>query len=99
MAAALHLWATRIATLSGGSRPPPPRASPTRAPAWSVRWIGLASGELRREAMVSTRHYMIYGYSDFDVPPGIAPPVDVTPPGFPPVTPAVPSLATPVMTR
>jgi hypothetical protein len=65
----------------------PPRASPSRAPAWFAWWIGLASGELRREAMVSTRHYMVYGYSDFDVPLGIARPVNDRASAVTPATP------------
>jgi len=74
----------------------PPRTSPSRAPAWFAWWIGLASGELRREAMVSTRQYMVYGYSDFDAPLGIAPPDDVSAAPVTPATPAAPSMATPV---
>jgi hypothetical protein len=66
----------------------PPRTSPSRAPAWFAWWIGLASGEVRREAMVSTRHYMVYGYSDFDAPLEIAPPIDVPVPQVTPATPA-----------
>jgi hypothetical protein len=54
----------------------PPRTTPSRTPAWFAWWIGLASGEVRREAMVSTRHYMVYGYSDFDAPLDIIPPDD-----------------------
>jgi methionine-rich copper-binding protein CopC len=73
----------------------PPRASPSRAPAWFAWWIGLASGELRREAMVSTRHYMVYGYTDFDAPLGITPPVNVTAPSVTLATPASTSVATP----
>ena len=73
----------------------PPRSSPSRAPAWFTWWIGLASGEVRREVMVSTRHYMVYGYSDFDAPLGITPPVDVMAPAVIPATPASPLLATP----
>jgi methionine-rich copper-binding protein CopC len=73
----------------------PPRASPSRAPAWLAWWIGLASGELRREAMVSTRHYMVYGYSDFDAPTGIVPPVDDRTPAVTPATPTSTSGATP----
>ena len=73
----------------------PPRTSPSRAPTWFAWWIGLASGEVRREAMVSTRHYMVYGYSDFDAPLGITPPVDVTAPAATPATPAATSMATP----
>ena len=77
----------------------PPRANPSRAPAWIAWWIGLASGELRREAMVSTRHYMVYGYSDFDVPPDITAPVDDTAPAVPPATPVSTAMATPASTQ
>jgi len=77
----------------------PPRANPSRAPAWFAWWIGLASGELRREAMVSTRHYMVYGYSDFDVPPDITAPVDDTAPAVPPATPVSTAMATPASTQ
>jgi methionine-rich copper-binding protein CopC len=73
----------------------PPRTSPSRAPAWFAWWVGLASGEVRREAMVSTRHYMVYGYSDFDAPLGIAPPVDVTQPAVTSATPMSTPVATP----
>ena len=58
----------------------PPRTNPSRAPAWYAWWIGLASGEVRREAMVSTRHYMVYEYSDFDATLGITPPAVVSTP-------------------
>ena len=77
----------------------PPRINPSRAPAWFAWWIGLASGEVRREAMVSTRHYMVYGYSDFDAPLGITPPVDVTAPSVTPATPTAPPVATPATTQ
>jgi copper transport protein len=53
----------------------PPRADLSRAPAWRAWWIGLASGEVRREATVSTRDYMDRGFSDFDAPLEIQPPV------------------------
>jgi hypothetical protein len=72
----------------------PPRTTPSRTPAWFAWWIGLASGEVRREAMVSTRHYMVYGYSDFDAPLDIIPPDDALPTGIP-VTAATPRPATP----
>jgi copper transport protein len=76
----------------------PSRTSPSRAPAWFAWWIGLASGEVRREAMVSTRHYMVYSYSDFDAPLGITPPVDVAAPTVISATPASASMATPAPT-
>jgi hypothetical protein len=65
----------------------PPREDPSRAVAWFAWWIGLASGEVRREAMVSDRHYMVYGYSDFDASLGIAPPVAATAPAATPAQP------------
>ena len=76
----------------------PPRANPSRAPAWFAWWIGLASGELRREAMVSTRHYMVYSYSDFNAPPGITPPVNVLAPAVTAATPVSTAVATPAIT-
>lgn len=77
----------------------PPRARPSRAPAWFAWWIGLASGELRHEAMVSTRHYMVYSYSDFDVAPGITPPIVVTASTITPATPVSTHRATPADAR
>ena len=77
----------------------PPRASPSRAPAWFAWWIGLASGELRREAMVSTQHYMVYGFSDFDAPLEITPPIDRPAPPVAPATPPTPAVATPAAIR
>jgi hypothetical protein len=65
----------------------PPAERPSRAAAWFAWWIGLASGEVRREAMVSTRHYMVYEYSDFDAPLDIAPPVAASPATTPAATP------------
>jgi copper transport protein len=65
----------------------PPREDPSRAVAWFAWWIGLASGEVLREAMVSDRHYMVYGYSDFDASLGIAPPVAATAPAATPTQP------------
>jgi hypothetical protein len=73
----------------------PPRTNPSRAPAWFAWWIGLASGEVRREAMVSTRHYMVYGYNDFDAPLEITPPRDVPAPAVAPGTPITRPVATP----
>jgi hypothetical protein len=77
----------------------PPRTSPSRAPAWFVWWIGLASGEVRREAMVSTRHYMVYGYSDFDAPLGITAPTDIAAATAAPATPVPTSIAKPATTQ
>jgi hypothetical protein len=77
----------------------PPRASPTRAPTWFAWWIGLASGELRREAMVSTRHYMVYSYSNFDAPLGITLPVDVSESAVLSATPISTPVVTPATTQ
>jgi hypothetical protein len=77
----------------------PPRTSPSRAPAWFAWWIGIASGEVRREAMVSTRHYVVYGYRDFDAPLGITPPIDVSAPVVTRATPVSTSVATPASTQ
>jgi hypothetical protein len=51
-----------------------PRSNPSRAPAWFAWWIGLASGEVRQEAMISTRRYLVTRFSGFDAPLDIAPP-------------------------
>jgi putative copper export protein/methionine-rich copper-binding protein CopC len=53
----------------------PSRSNPTREPAWYAWWVGLASGQVRREAMISTRHYMVTEYRDFNAPLTIEPPV------------------------
>jgi methionine-rich copper-binding protein CopC len=71
----------------------PPRQNPSRAPAWFAWWVGLASGEVRQEAMISTRHYEVSRFSDFDAPLGITPPV--APPAARPSRPASPPAATP----
>jgi hypothetical protein len=48
---------------------------PARAPAWFAWWVGLASGQVRREAMISTRQYTVSEYRDFNAELGIEPPV------------------------
>ncbi len=73
----------------------PPRDNPARAPTWYAWWIGLASGEVRREAMVSNRHYMVYEYRDFDAAFEIAPPITPAPAATPAQRVATPA-ATPV---
>ncbi|MFM9106784.1 MAG: copper resistance protein CopC [Chloroflexota bacterium] len=62
-----------------------PRSQRT-APAWYAWWVGEETGRIRREAMVSQRHYMIYTFADFDQPLGITPPAERT--GPPAGTPA-----------
>lgn len=46
-----------------------------REPAWYAWWIGLASGQVRRETIVSTREYVVTEYRDFNAELGIAPPL------------------------
>jgi len=48
--------------------------------AWYAWWVGEESGQVRQEAMVSRRHYMIYRYNDFDAPLSIEPPANAATP-------------------
>jgi copper transport protein len=50
-------------------------AAPKRVVAWYVWWVGTETGLVRRDAMISRRHYMINSFSDFDAPLPIVPPV------------------------
>lgn len=52
----------------------PERATPYRSPAWYAWWVGLESGQVRREAMVSRNHYMLNAFRAFDEPLPITPP-------------------------
>ncbi|MGI9253841.1 MAG: copper resistance CopC family protein, partial [Thermomicrobiales bacterium] len=40
--------------------------SPRTAPAWYAWWVGMDTGRIRRETMVSQRHYMVYTFADFN---------------------------------
>lgn len=42
--------------------------------AWFAWWVGTESGQVRREAMVSSKHYMLNDFSDFDAPMLLLPP-------------------------
>jgi hypothetical protein len=53
----------------------PARGDSGRGSAWYAWWVGLASGQVRREAMVSTREYAVTEFRDFDAPLDIQPPV------------------------
>lgn len=67
-------------------------AATRRAVAWYVWWVGVESGQLRREIMVSRSHYMLSEFRDFDAPFTITAPVtdlDATPATTPIATPAV----------
>ena len=48
--------------------------------AWYVWWVGLDSGRVHREMMISQSHYMLSEFSDFDEPLPITPPI-ATPDG------------------
>lgn len=49
-------------------------AAPQRDIAWYAWWVGLESGQVRRETMVAGSHYMLTEYRDFDGPLTIEPP-------------------------
>jgi putative copper export protein/methionine-rich copper-binding protein CopC len=74
----------------------PPRGDPEREPAWYAWWVGLASGQVRREVTISTRHYMISDYRDFNASLGIEPPVAESAPPAIPTGPAATPEASPV---
>ena len=44
--------------------------------AWFAWWVGIDSGHVLRETMVSRSHYMVYNYSRFNEDFDIQPPVD-----------------------
>ncbi len=75
----------------------PSRSNPTRDPAWYAWWVGLASGQVRREAMISTHHYMVTEYRDFNAPLTIEPPVAGPAPAATPTGPAATPEATPAV--
>jgi len=52
----------------------------TQSAAWYLWWVGVDSGMVHREVMVSRGHYMLNEFSDFDQPLGIEAPEEyVTP--------------------
>jgi hypothetical protein len=59
--------------------------------AWYIWWVGVDSGEIRREAMVSRLHYMLNEFSGFNEPFALAPPGA----SGTPVTPATSAAGTP----
>lgn len=55
----------------------PRQENPRQEPAWYAWWVGTETGQVRRETMISTRHYMVYDFSGFNQPVEItAPAVD-----------------------
>lgn len=48
---------------------------PNRAAAWYAWWVGVDTGFVRRDVMISRDHYMTGFYTDFDQPLGLVPPV------------------------
>lgn len=60
--------------------------TPGQAAAWYAWWVGMESGRLHRQMMVSRSHYMLDHYRDFDATIPIEPPVtkgSSTPPATP----------------
>lgn len=51
----------------------PPGQDPSR-PAWVAWWVGLASGQVRREALISSHRYLVADFRDFNSDLEIAPP-------------------------
>ena len=45
-----------------------------RTAAWYLWWVGTETGQVRKEAMVSRRHYMLNQFKDFNEPMQIVPP-------------------------
>ncbi len=62
-------------------------------PAWYAWWVDVETGYMVREAMVSTWHYMIYEFGEFNQPLEFAIPVDD---GTPVASPAASPVASPV---
>ena len=58
--------------------------TPRSAAAWFAWWVGEETGRIRRETMVSSRHYMVYTFADFNADIRIEPPA---PRQGPPATP------------
>lgn len=50
------------------------------AAAWYLWWVERSSGQVHREVMVSTRHYMLYRFYDYGVPISVTPPAERTGP-------------------
>lgn len=76
----------------------PPRDPDRGAAAHYAWWVGTESGRVRQEAMVSSGHYMLRRYGDFDAPFVIAPPPEALATSGSPVAGASPS-ASPVVTE
>lgn len=51
-----------------------------RTAAWYLWWVGTETGQVRRETMVSRRHYMLNQFTDFNEPMQIVPPNEAGPP-------------------
>lgn len=49
-------------------------ATATRAVAWYAWWVGVETGQVRRDVMVSRLHYMVSDFFDFDAPIALRPP-------------------------
>jgi copper transport protein len=62
--------------------------APGRSAAWYAWWIGMDSGRVHRQAMISRWHYMTNDYRDFNQPVTVQPPPLGTAPGSPAAAPA-----------
>jgi methionine-rich copper-binding protein CopC len=52
----------------------PRQEHPRQEPAWFAWWVGTETGQVHRETMISTRHYMVYNFTGFNEPVDISPP-------------------------
>jgi hypothetical protein len=53
-------------------------ATATRAVAWYIWWVGVESGQLYRDVMISRIHYMVNDFTDFDADIELRPPAMAT---------------------
>lgn len=52
----------------------PRQENPRQEPAWFTWWVGTETGQVHRETMISTQHYMVYDFTGFNQPVKITPP-------------------------
>lgn len=73
----------------------PPDQQTARPAAWYVWWVGLASGQVRREVMISSAEYVVTSFSDFNAPLDIPAPAPAPDPEATPSHRAATPMATP----
>jgi hypothetical protein len=72
-------------------------ATETLVAAWYTWWIDADSNYVVREAMISTLHYMVYEFGEFDQPVELTPPIeDATPVASPASSPVLIGSSSPV---